>query len=168
MDTIIIKKANLTDWKQYKEIRLDALRTNPESFGSSYEEEVKIPISKWKENFKNKNRVRLIALENKKAIGILVVVFETAINLAHIANIYSVYVKPEYRGKGVSTKLMNHALEIIKSKKIINKVKLSVVTKQLSAIYLYEKFGFRKVGELRKELKVKGNYYDEYIMELIL
>jgi len=165
---IAIKKAKLIDWAQYKEIRLDALKTNPESFGRSYKEEVNTPINKWKDKFKDKNSIRLLALEDKKVIGVLVIVFETAINLAHIAHIYSVYVKPKYRGKGIATKLMNHAISIIKSQKRIKKIKLSVVTKQLSAIHLYEKFGFKKVGELKKEMKIKGNYYDEYIMELFL
>ncbi len=168
MYPILIKKASLNDWKQYKEIRLEALRTNPESFGSSYEEEVRIPIGKWKDKLRNKNSIRLMAILDKNVVGILVIVFETAINLAHIAHIYSIYVKPEYRGKGISTQLMNHAINIIKSKKRIKKVKLSVVTKQVPAINLYEKFGFRRVGELKKEMKVNGSYYDEYIMELFL
>ena len=168
MDQIIIKKASISDWKIYREIRLDALKTNPESFGRSYEEEAWRNASEWKKGFKDKNRIKLVALDGEKAIGVVVNSFEPLSNLAHVANIFSVYVKPEYRGKGISTQLMRRAIGIIKSQKRIKKVKLSVVTKQLAAINLYKRFGFKIVGKLIRELKVKNRYYDEYVMELIL
>lgn len=40
MDNFIIKQLIAEDWKIWKELRLEALKDLPESFGSSYEEEV--------------------------------------------------------------------------------------------------------------------------------
>ena len=168
MNRVVIKKAALKDWKDYREIRLDALRTNPESFGSSYEEEFDRTESKWKEKLGDKNRAILLALDGEKAIGILIIIFESGIKLAHIANIFSVYVQPNYRGKGISTELMKEALSLIKSRRGTVKINLHVTTNQLPAINLYKKFGFKIAGELRKELKIKANYYNSYIMELFL
>ena len=43
MDNFIIKQLTSADWKIWKELRLEALKNSPESFGSSYEEEVICP-----------------------------------------------------------------------------------------------------------------------------
>jgi len=112
--------------------------------------------------------VVLLALDGEKAVGILIIFFESTRKLAHIADIASVYVKPDYRGKGISTELMKEALRLIKSRRGTIKINLHVTTNQLPAINLYKKFGFKIAGELRKELKVKDNYYNSYIMELVL
>ena len=121
-----------------------------------------------KEKLGDKNRVVLLALDGEKAVGILIIFFESTRKLAHIADIASVYVKPDYRGKGISTELMKEALRLIKSRRGTIKINLHVTTNQLPAINLYKKFGFKIAGELRKELKVKDNYYNSYIMELVL
>ena len=63
---------------------------------------------------------------------------------------------------------MNKAIQIIKTRKSIKKVNLNVTTNQMPAVNLYKKFGFRTVGELKKEMKVNGRYYNSYVMELVL
>jgi len=76
-DNIIVKKANLKDWKLYKEIRLDALQKNPESFGRAYEEEKNRSEKEWKAKLKDKNRVTLLVFNGKEAIGLLGIIFES-------------------------------------------------------------------------------------------
>ena len=168
MDKITIKKASFKDWKKYKEIRLDALQKDPESFGRAYEEEKDRSESKWKEKLNDKNRVTLLVLNGDEAIGLLGIIFESSAKIAHIADIISVYLKKEYRGRGIASQLMNEAIKVIKARKRTKKIKLNVTTNQLSAVNLYKKFGFRIVGELKEEMKVNGKYYNSYVMELLL
>jgi len=33
---------------------------------------------------------------------------------------------------------------------------------------MYKKFGFKKVGILNKEIKIKGRYYDDILMEKLI
>ena len=40
--------------------------------------------------------------------------------------------------------------------------------KQEAAVSLYQKYGFKTVGRLTKELRLEGRYYDELIMEKLL
>jgi len=63
---------------------------------------------------------------------------------------------------------MEDAIKKVKQIKRIKKVKLQVVTQQNSAIHLYKKMGFKIVGKLKKDLKIRKNYYDSYIMERFL
>lgn len=164
-EEIIIRKASVKDWKKFKEIRLDALRNNPEAFGSAYEEEVNRTDNRWKNSLRNKNKVVFLALDKEIPVGLSKIAYESAIKMNHLAHIYSVYVKPEYRGRKISNRLIKSVLADAKNKKIIKKVKLNVVTKQLPAINLYKKFGFKILAKLSKEVKVGKKYYDEYMME---
>ena len=61
---------------------------------------------------------------------------------------------------------MDKVILLIKEYKITKKIKLTVNTKQTSAIELYKKFGFKIVGKLINELYINEKYYDEVIMEL--
>ena len=66
------------------------------------------------------------------------------------AAIVGVYVSKNYRGKGISRKLMNQMLEEISKTGFIKKVKLWVAEIQNSARKLYEKSGFKYIGKDKK------------------
>jgi predicted GNAT family acetyltransferase len=62
----------------------------------------------------------LFALSEDKAIGMIVYVFNDRIKTKHIANIFGVYVKIDYRGKGIGRKLLDQVLlQIQKNKEIV-------------------------------------------------
>jgi len=158
----------MKDWRDFKKIRLDALMNNPESFGSSYEEAANRDDKKWKERFKDTNSIVFIAFNHKLPIGVSIVNYESAERFKHLAHIYSLYVKKEFRGKGISNLLIKSIILSTKRRKNIKKIKLNVVKQQIPAINLYKKFGFKIIGELKKEMKIKNRYYDEYLMERLL
>ena len=64
--------------------------------------------------------------------------------------------------------ILTEVLRLIKENKEILKVNLTVNSSQLSAIKLYELFGFKTVGKLSKELLINGKYFDELLMEFML
>ncbi|MFA5303114.1 MAG: GNAT family N-acetyltransferase [Candidatus Nanoarchaeia archaeon] len=161
---IVVKKLNIKRCKEYKIIRLEALKSDPIAFGSSYEEEEKLPIKEWEKRMNNV----LFALDNDKIIGTIVVVFNKWLKTKHVADIYGVYVNKNYRGKGIGNKLIEAALKYIKKNKEIIKIKLSVNSVQKAAAGLYKKYGFEEIGVCKKELKVDNTYYDELLMEKML
>ena len=66
------------------------------------------------------------------------------------------YVKPEYRGKGVNKKVVD-ALEGWAAKRGITEFRLDVYSENSPAIKAYEKIGFKKhLIEMRMELPPKG------------
>ena len=158
---IEIKKLASSRWKDYRALRLEALKNDPIAFGSSYNEEIKLSNNEWKRRIKNS----LFALLNDKPIGTIVYIFENKTKTKHIANIYGVYVKKEYRGQGVGKKLVESAISLIKKNKNIIKINLNVNPKQKAAVKLYKKYGFKTIGVLKKDLYVNGKFYDELIME---
>lgn len=61
------------------------------------------------------------------------------------ADIHHVEVLPELRGQGNGTKLMALFLEAMKAREV-TEITLEVRVDNVSAIRLYEKFGFEQVG----------------------
>lgn len=151
-------------WNEARDLRLLALKTEPTSFGSSYEEEINFSEEEWKRRTAN----ALFALsDDKRIVGSVTFLFSERIKTKHIAQIFGVYVVPDFRGRGVGRMLLEKALDLIRKNGEVVKVRLTVNTKQIPALTLYKSLGFSVVGELKKELKIGDNFHDELIMEKI-
>jgi len=159
-----IKKLPAERWSEFKSLRLDALQHDPLAFGSSYEEEINFPDKTWKERIKD----TLFATFNDNPVGMIVFVINPRIKLSHVAEIFGVYVKEEYRDKKIGKQLIESAINLIRQSKSVIKIKLTVTSVQDSAIQLYSSFGFEIVGRLNKELKYEDEFYDGIIMEKML
>ena len=132
---IEIKKLPEDRWRDYRELRLEALISDPIAFGSSYEEEIILPDEEWVKKIKNV----LFAMLDDKPIGMIVYIFNNGLKIKHIANIYGFYVKKTYRSQGVGKKLLENAISLIMINKNIIKINLSVNPQQSAAAKLYEK-----------------------------
>ena len=157
---IEIKKLPQSRWKDFRDLRLEALQNEQLAFASSYEEEKKLTQDEWQQRMKHS----LFAISKGKPVGMIVFIRNNKEKTRHIANIYGLYVKKEYRGQGIGNKLIESSLKILKNVNV-SKITLSVNTEQKSAVKLYETYGFKIAGRLKKELKVGEEFYDEFIMD---
>jgi ribosomal protein S18 acetylase RimI-like enzyme len=132
---IEIRKLPPERWKDFCNLRLEALQSDPLAFASSYEEEKLLKPEEWKKRVDN----TLFALSNDTPVGMIVYIFNDKIKVIHIANIYGVYVKKEYRGQGIGKRLVEGALRIIQQNANVTKIHLTVTTEQTAAIALYKK-----------------------------
>ena len=148
-------------WRGYRALRLEALKTNPEAFGSSYEEEVRYPEERWRERAASV----LCAVSSGVPIGMISYVVSERAKTRHVATIYGVYVTPKHRGKGVGKLLVSSALAAFHGQGGVIKVKLDVNPEMRAAVALYKGAGFRVSGREEKELKVGGRYQDLLLME---
>ncbi len=161
---ILIKPLPEDRWKDYRNLRLDALFKDPTAFGSSFEEEKKFTAATWRERMPNAR----FALKDDLPLGMIVIMRIGKVKLKHIANIYGVYVQQDMRDRGIGSMLVESAVEEISQWDGIVKIDLSVNSAQKPALALYTKFGFEPVGTLSKDLCVDGQYYDEVMMEKFL
>lgn len=164
MSGIAIRTLPPERWREYKELRLTALKGDPAAFGSSYEEELEKPQTEWE------NRIRNVLFAEHEGIpvGMVVCGFETRLKTRHVAHIFGMFVRGEYRGRGIGSLLMDEALRNIRKNQDIVKVTLSVNPLQKEAVELYRKYGFVPVGTLRRELRVSDAFSDMLVMELLL
>lgn len=151
-------------WMDYRRLRLEALKTEPAAFGSSYEEEARLTEEVWRSRMSN----CIFALWEREPVGVVSVVFSDRKKTRHIAHIFGFYVAPRHRDRGVGKSLMAAALASAGAKRGIRKVSLSVNPAFRPALSIYQKAGFRVVGKAEEELRVGRHYHDMLNMELRL
>ncbi|MHB2037606.1 MAG: GNAT family N-acetyltransferase [Nitrososphaerales archaeon] len=164
MSSIGIRKLPRSRWKDYRNLRLEALKSDPSAFGSSFEEEVTLTEGEWKRRIQN----ILFATSNDTPVGMIGCVFGDRLKAKHIAEIHGVYVSPGHRGEGIGTKMLGHALQMIRKNKRAVKAELWVNPEQLAAVKLYKKSGFVVSGKSKKSIKVGRMFFDMLLMEKML
>lgn len=151
---------------EFRAIRLEALKQFPENFASAYEVECEWPLSAFEERLREYVNVGAFAMSgdasSRHLVGIATLVPQTPARMRHKADITSVYVKPEYQGKGIA-KAMFAWLEQEAIRKF-DQLHLSVVAKNGDACRLYEWLGYKAYGLEPRAAKYKGEYFDDVFM----
>lgn len=87
-----------------------------------------------------KYKTIFVAYEDEKPVGCIAI---TEVE-NKVCNIGRVYVKEEYRNRGIATKLLNEVEEYAKKEKA-KILHLDTYERFTQAVHLYEKFGFKKI-----------------------
>ncbi len=161
--SLYIKKLSLKDINQYKKIRLELLENEPNSFGSSFIEEAKFEELMWVNRLVKNHVTTFGCFEKEVLIGVIVAVMNPRKKLKHVATLNSMYVKENYRKKGIAKSLIETATDYL-NKEGVEIIKLSVVTENLKAYNLYKSLGFEVYGEDKKSIKVGNTYINQYLM----
>ena len=119
---------------------------------------------------------RLISLEKNEIIHFVAEVDGKVVASAEITKrrghqkhvgVLGIAVKSGYRRLGIATKLMEALLQEAK-RQGLKVIILDVYEKNLPALNLYRKMGFKEVGRIPKAIFWKGEYIDDVKMTLIL
>jgi ribosomal protein S18 acetylase RimI-like enzyme len=165
-----IRILNGTDAQPYQDLRLRALKLNPEAFGSTLEREIKFTLETVVERLKPTDyKFTLGAFDNRNLIvGMVTFMRENSPKTDHKGNIFGMFVEPEMREQGLGKSLL---LELIKKVKYCNgleQINLAVVSNNELAKRLYKSIGFQVYGVEKNALKWNGKYFDEELMALKL
>jgi len=165
---MIIKLLNHQDAEIYKDLRLQALQKNPESFLATYEIESKKPINHFSSELIYAISPPVFGYYgvfiDKKLVGYAHLSDSYLPKQKHIAYLYNLYIDPDYRGKGLAVKLFEYMLEKVKEQTEIERLFLSCNKKNAPAQKLYKKLGFTKFGLKEKSVKWQNEYDDEVEM----
>jgi len=167
---IIYKRLEPQHSGQYRVIRLQSLQSNPEAFGSTYEEEAAVEKLFFEKCIEDKNEEYFVigAFIEEKLIGICAVVRNKFLKTRHRAELIQVFVSPEHTGKNIATNLLLATISEAKKINGIEQLELGVSTVNKPAIAAYRKVGFNETGTSKRCLKVNGKYIDELLMVLFL
>jgi ribosomal protein S18 acetylase RimI-like enzyme len=167
---MLIRKLVKSDAEAFRELRLRALQTNPEAYGSAYEDSREQDLETFRQRIPEaaSDDALFAAEEEGQLRGMLVFVRSTGRKQQHKATIYGVYVEPYARGRGIGRLLMQQALDHARQLQGVRQLLLSVVTTQTAAVKLYESVGFTIWGTEPAALLINGAFYDEYYMILYL
>lgn len=163
-----IRVLHESDAQLYQELRLSALKTTPEAFGSTYEREVKFSLDTVIERLKpTKDKFVLGAFDERGLLlGIVTFMRENSLKTAHKGNVYGMFVASEMRGQGLGKSLMLELIRKARDCDGLEQINLTVVSENDSAKKLYKSIGFEVYGVERNALKFNGQYFDEELMVL--
>ncbi len=81
----------------------------------------------------------------------------------HVGN-FGIVLLEKFTGKGIGARLMNKTIQLSKSKLRLEAIELRVFGNNKRAQNLYKKMGFKKVGRIKRGIKIKNSYQDDVIM----
>ncbi|MGG9961179.1 GNAT family N-acetyltransferase [Ferruginibacter sp. SUN106] len=88
--------------------------------------------------------------------------------LRHKGLLSTMYVSKEFRGYGIAGQLLEEIIKRVKTIAAIEQINLIVLSDNVNAKRLYEKFGFEKYGTELHSIKWEGKYFAEDLMVLRL
>lgn len=127
-------------------------------------------IEEWTNNIDYDQNLPMLALiqekDKKRIIGSASLSFHSLEAVRHKAEL-GLTVHDDYQNQGLGTCMIKHLLEIAHLKGL-KKIYLRVDTKNVRAIHVYEKCGFKIEAKLEKEDFVNGQFRDDYRMAIFL
>ncbi len=158
------------DASEYRELRLQALTTNPEAFLTIYSDYVSRSLDQIASQLEptDDNFTLGAYAENGQLVGTVTLVREKALKVRHIANVVAMFVLPECRRRGIARRLLLGLIAQARQLAGLEQLKLSVVMGNHAAIALYESLGFLTYGVEPNALKTEDGYLDEIHMVLPL
>jgi ribosomal protein S18 acetylase RimI-like enzyme len=162
--TVIIREATPDDVTQYRELRLFALQDAPTAFSADYQTQLSRPMSFWEGrlNF-DEFGIIFFAEYAGNLIGMTGIRQRESPKTKHSADIFSVYVQPEWRGLHIAEALIDSCAQWAKAHEV-NILKLGVMATNASAVRCYERCGFKIYGTEPRDVFYEDTYYDLYLM----
>jgi ribosomal protein S18 acetylase RimI-like enzyme len=145
MGAVTIVELPIERWRDYRAIRLSALRTDPIAFGERYQDALNHPDELWQQRLDGSTSIIRFAERGRRIVGLAAALLGSPDD-EHRAQIVSVFVEPDHRGFGIGRLLLDRILSDLAACPHITRLRLNVTETQSAAKTLYESLGFVVVG----------------------
>lgn len=167
----LIRAFTPEDAAAFREIRLEALRLHPGSFGAAYEEEAPRDAAAFAEGLPQVPPDAVFGAwlpGDPMPQGMAGLYAERRRKLAHKGHVWGVYVRRAARGQGLGRRLVEAAIEAAQEAGL-ETLLLTVSAEAPVAQALYAGLGFRAYGTEPRGLRLGScDYVDEVLMVLYL
>jgi GNAT superfamily N-acetyltransferase len=164
---ITIRALGAADAEAYRVLRLTALATSPEAFGSSHEEEAELSLDSFRARVVTTGRnVIFGAFADNHLVGMAGFAASERVKKRHKGTLWGVFVMPEWRGRGLGDRLIARVVEHATEHVVV--LQASVVATNQKARQAYARFGFVPYGIERHALCIGGMFYDSEHLALDL
>jgi ribosomal protein S18 acetylase RimI-like enzyme len=160
LNSFNIHRLTPSDADVFRSIRLEALQDASDAFGSTFEKESAEPLQYFVDRL-DRNAV-FGGFFGSSLMGVAGFAQQGGTKMNHKGFLWGMYVKPEARGSGLATALVETLLE--HASKEVEQVQLTVVVNNARARRFYERMGFVEYGLEKESLKYRGAYFDEALM----
>lgn len=168
-----IRKLTQDDAAAFRALRIDMCDRHPEAFGQTPEEVREMTDEKFldwyapNESFPEKFVAGMF--DGTTLIGTVGFRREDSFKEHHCGFIWTVYLRSEFRGKGLSKQLMQWVIERCREMEGLEMLVLTVAATQTNARALYRTLGFVQIGTMPQGYRLPdGRYIDNEEMILRL
>jgi GNAT superfamily N-acetyltransferase len=149
-----------SDAPDFQRLRLAALQEAPEAFGSTYEEDVLLPLDVVADRIAEvtvpPRRVVFGAFDGDALVGFIGCMQEPKLKSRHKAIVWGTYVEPAARGRGVGRALLSQLITYVSQWEHVQRITLTVVERAHAARALYRAAGFELFGRELDGLRQGG------------
>ncbi len=157
---VSIRRIRPDEIEVFRSIRLEALRCEPASFASRFEDWQFLPEEEWRRRLDDPV---FVAFSNDEPIGIMGLVRFRPSRMAHRATLVSVYIRKSERGTGIASNLLrvvsDHAMRLG-----VLQMELAVNAENFAALRFYKREGFVEVGRIPGGVLDDNKEIDDIIM----
>lgn len=146
-----VRRVRSDEWREAREIRLEALKDTPIGFGEAYEDAVAKSDEVWRERTRKTAESEAAALfvaaaDDGRLVGTAGVFAADAAEREYA--VYGVYVTPDYRGAGLGTasRLFDTAISWARVSGGAEVISLEVHENNDRARAFYRRYGFVETG----------------------
>ncbi len=145
--TIIVRRFASDEWSLYRALRLRALQDAPDAFGSTYAHESQRTDREWRARLADgvaaSRQLPLVAEVDGEPCGLAWMRLTDEEPM--VAHLYQMWVTPECRRRGVGRELLDMSVQWARTAGA-HVVRLDVTVTNRPAAQLYDRAGFRPVG----------------------
>lgn len=157
----IVRLLRATDVAAFRQVRLEALRREPEGFASSAADWDALALDEWRRRMTSGPIVA--AIRGDEPVGLMGLLLQTGRRMAHRATLIMVYVRREERGAGLADAMLDTLAGVARDKGI-RQIELHASTENPRAIRFYLRSGFTEVGRIPGGFIHEDREIDELLM----
>ena len=139
---ITIKQLIGDDWFAFSQIRLKALQTDPQVFGSNYERESQMTETEWRSRLQAKDNAIFLLYDKDMPIGMTAVSVDRDDPTGKTALLWGSWLAPEFRRKGFSELMYRTRIHWAKQQPTVERIIVSHRASNVSSKYANQKHGF--------------------------
>ncbi len=159
-----VTRAEAAAWRA---LRLEMLRDEPLAFSSSYEDQVGLDLAFFAGRIPEGGIDVLFGVYvDGELSGSAGFSREDGLKVRHKGLMWSVYLKPRLRGRGIGEALTGRVID--HARQYVSVLQCSVTGDNLAARALYRRMGFSEYGVEPRALRYEGKDHDEVLLALIL
>jgi ribosomal protein S18 acetylase RimI-like enzyme len=161
---IAIRLLSPEDAALFRDIRLEGLRRDPDAFTSTFEEESGKELAFFAERLAAS--AVFAAFRGAELLGVAGFYVQRGPKHGHKGMLWGMYVRPQARGSGIAGRLVEAVVE--HARLHVELIQLTVVSDNMAARRLYERFGFVEYGLEKRAAKYRGRYHDDLLIAKML
>jgi ribosomal protein S18 acetylase RimI-like enzyme len=144
---ILIRMLDGGDAESFQALRLHGLRSAPEAFGSSFEEESDLDIASVRERLGARPNAVFGAFAHDRLVSVAGFAMNTKLKQKHKGLLWGVYVNPDWRGHDLGKRLTQAVID--HARQHVDTLHATVMAANASARALYLGLGFTVFREGR-------------------